>query len=125
MKELTQENFYSAIKKCIDVDRYKVIIVLEKLSNQEVIRRDWLRPIEHLISDISKLYMMSNGLRLHFENGSWIRVIPLCPSSTCGRRADLVLCEPWMMMDDVVSIVLRSIETYPIDFKLLKESDEE
>lgn len=46
MQELTKENFDAAIKKCQEIDCYKVLVVTEYLEDQLFIQENWLNPAE-------------------------------------------------------------------------------
>ena len=123
MKELTQENFYAAIQECLNTNGYTVLLVTEKMSDQKVIVTDWLRPVEHLIPHIKKASISSNDIFIAFENGNFIRGISLRSGQILGRRADLVLCEPWMMMDDDIRAELNRIEYSKRYFRLGEKYD--
>ena len=110
MKELTQQNFYMAIQECLDTEHYKVLLVTETFKDLEVIITDWLQPIEHIIPDVIKIVKSRNNFHINFANGSYIRHISLNPSNIRGRRADLVLCKPWMMDDISISCHLKACE---------------
>ena len=117
MKELTQENFYMAIQKCLDTEYYKVLIVTENFAGQERISTDWLQPIAHIIPDVIKISRSRNNFYITFANGSYISGIVYSPSNILGRRSNLVLCEPWMMDDIDISCELRVSEVCGSYFK--------
>lgn len=110
MKELTQQNFYMAIQECLDTEHYKVLLVTETFKDLEMIITDWLQPIEHIIPDVIKIVKSRNNFHINFANGSYIRHITSNSSYMRGRRANLVLCEPWMMHDNFISSEITVIE---------------
>lgn len=112
--ELTKENLDMAIKKCQATDHYRVLIVTESLEAQEWINDNWLRDF-----NIS-MRKSPPQIRIQFPNGSsMIGIATNNPKLFLrGRRANLILCEPWILSDEDMRYMLLSCEMGNLDFKL-------
>lgn len=103
METLTKESLYKAITKCQETNNYRVLIVTKFLASQNIIQQEWLRPTGIMFNETK------NGINVRFDNGSIIRGISL--SNNCrGYKANLVLCEDWMLEDDDINNRLRYFE---------------
>lgn len=111
MEDLTRESFCAALKKCQETERYHVLIITKYLADQIFIQENWLKS-----TDI-EFNKSRNGINIYFPNGSTIRGISLSNNAR-GHKANLVLCEPWMLRDEDISCILRSAEILNTNFTM-------
>ena len=84
MQILTKENLDTAIKKCQDIPRYRVILVTEhEASHKEI--------LNYLSQFDPETVCNDEEPYVKFSNGSVIRMLS-ASDSFLGRRAILVLC---------------------------------
>lgn len=112
MQVLTKETFDAAVQKCKETSGYKVLIVTDSFKDRDFIIDNW-------VSEHRKDFLIVNRSLsiIKFENGSLIKMAGL-ESQMRGQRADLVLCNAWMMNDDDIRPVLQVIEMYNRNFNL-------
>ena len=92
MEILNKESLDTAVKKCQDNERYRVIVVTEYAKNH----KDIMNYLRQFGCDGPGV---RNNPYVCFENGSVIRMLSSA-SSAMGYRADLVLCVPKIFYDE-------------------------
>lgn len=114
MELLTEKSLDDAIEKCKRTENYRVLIVTEYLVDQDFIKECWLKP--------KGIYVprFPAHIYIQFDNTSMIYGINLDKRNTVGQRADLILCESWMMQDKNIRAILKPIEQRSVNFKLLE-----
>lgn len=114
MKVLTQESLRDAIKQCQEIERYRVLIVVDNIQ-LDVNALNYFKSSELLNYCISR-----NNTYFRFHNGSVIRYIN-ASSNARGHKANLVLCEQHMFEDDDIRAILMAFEIGNINFNLMQE----
>ena len=117
MQILTKENLDTAIKKCRENERYKVLIVTKY-------KEDHIPILDKLVKSGVDAIHNSNNSFVRFLNGSYIELISSSKNNTCGARADLVLYQEDVCNEcEEMKYILKAIETKPIDFKVFKNQE--
>ena len=114
MEALTYHSLYYAVTKCRSDYDYHVIVVTKDTKQRDAI-----------FKDLCSMVHMAHNHYFHcisYSTGSSIRVIAATPSSTRGRRADLVLLDPELYQEDMLP-VFKAMELTNINFKLSNEGE--
>lgn len=114
MQVLTPESLRYAVKQCQEIERYKVLIVVDNIRFDSSLL-NYFNQSELLDWSISR-----NNTYFRFYNGSIIRCIDVS-SNARGHKVHLVLCEQHMFKDNVMKQSLMAFEIINPDFKLTME----
>lgn len=116
MEVLTKDTFDAAVQKCISSKNYSVLIVTSYRKDHDWIFENWFAEYQSQAASVSRLTSL-----IQFSHNSSIKMTVNESHMLRGRRADLVLCESWMMQDDNVRANLQVIEaSNMLKFKLSK-----